>query len=68
VALDKEYEGDLYLRGTRPRFPSEMMDEAILQMEAGNHPVAALLVQMADVQCDVNRDYAYRNKSARSGG
>jgi hypothetical protein len=65
MTLDLEYSGDLYLSGKRPRYATEFMDEAVLQLEAGRLDVAGLLVEMVRAQCEVNRDWAFRNKAGR---
>jgi hypothetical protein len=63
VALEKCAEG-VYLRGSRPRYPSEWLEEAVLRLEAGELGVTGLCVAFARAQCDSNRDFAFRKKNA----
>lgn len=65
MVLKDEYQGDLYLAGKRPRYVAEWLDEAILQLEAGDQALAALCLAFLHGQSEVNRDWAYRNKAAR---
>lgn len=65
VELVADGEGFAYLRGARPRYANEWMEEAVLRLEAGERELMTLCLRMVEVQCEINRDWAFRNKAAR---